>query len=209
LGDEAGLNVTEEKELVDRCRQGNDEAWRQLVDQFGQKVYSIAYHFTLKREDAEELAQEIFLKVFENLHRYDGSFPLTAWLVSLSRNLCIDRYRRRKREKSFRFVSDDAVAPLLQSSDDPSSEAIKKERIKILFWALSEIPEDLAEILVLRDLDGLAYDEIGKALELPDGTVKSRLFRARAEVSRKVRERHEERRPTAMASIVMAAGAAI
>jgi len=203
------LNVTEEKDLVDRCRQGNDEAWRQLVDQFGQKVYSIAYHFTLKREDAEELAQEIFLKVFENLHRYDGSFPLTAWLVSLSRNLCIDRYRRRKREKSFRFVSDDAVAPLLQSSDDPSSEAIKKERIKILFWALSEIPEDLAEILVLRDLDGLAYDEIGKALELPDGTVKSRLFRARAEVSRKVRERHEERRPTALAAIVMAAGAAV
>lgn len=203
------MNVTEEKELVDRCRQGNDEAWRQLVDHFGQKVYSIAYHFTLKREDAEELAQEIFLKVFENLHRYDGSFPLTAWLVSLSRNLCIDRYRRRKREKSFRFVSDDAVAPLLQSSDDPSSEAIRKERVKILFWALSEIPEDLAEILVLRDLDGLAYDEIGKALELPDGTVKSRLFRARAEVSRKVRERHEERRPTAMASIVMAAGAAL
>ena len=203
------MNVTEEKDLVDRCRQGNDEAWRQLVDQFGQKVYSIAYHFTLKREDAEELAQEIFLKVFENLHRYDGSFPLTAWLVSLSRNLCIDRYRRRKREKSFRFVSDDAVAPLLQSSDDPSSEAIKKERIKILFWALSEIPEDLAEILVLRDLDGLAYDEIGKALELPDGTVKSRLFRARAEVSRKVRERHEERRPTALAAIVMAAGAAV
>lgn len=203
------MNVEEEKGLVERCRQGEDEAWRQLVDRFGQKVYSIAYHFTLKREDAEELAQEIFLKVFENLHRYDGSFPLTAWLVSLSRNLCIDRYRRRKREKSFRFVTDDAVAPLLRSDDDPAAEAIKRERTKMLFWALSEIPEDLAEILVLRDLDGLAYDEIGKALELPDGTVKSRLFRARAEVARKVRERHEERRPTALASIAMAAGAAV
>ena len=105
------MNGTDEKALVERCRQGEDEAWRELVDRFGQRIYSVAYHFTLKREDAEELAQEIFLKIFENLSRYDGSFPLVAWIVSLSRNLCIDRYRRRKREKSFRFVSDDGVSP--------------------------------------------------------------------------------------------------
>jgi RNA polymerase sigma-70 factor, ECF subfamily len=201
------LNGAEEKELVERCRKGDDDAWRELVDQFGQKVYSIAYHFTLKREEAEELAQEVFLRVFENLHRYDGSYPLTAWLVSLSRNLCIDRYRRRKREKSFRFVSDEAVAPLLKSEDDPSAEAIRKERAKLLFWALAEIPEDLAEILVLRDLDGLPYEEIGRALQLPDGTVKSRLFRARAEVARKIRARHEEQRSSALSSLALAAGA--
>ncbi len=177
------------------------------MDRFGQKVYSVSYHFTLKREDAEELAQEIFLKIFENLNRYDGSFPLIAWIVSLSRNLCIDRYRRRKREKSFRFVSDDAVLPLLRSADDPSADALRKERTKLLFSALAEIPEDLAEILVLRDLDGLAYEEIGQALELPDGTVKSRLFRARAEVAKKIRERHENRGSGVIASLAVAAGA--
>jgi RNA polymerase sigma-70 factor (ECF subfamily) len=191
---------------VERCRKGEDDAWRELVDRFGQKVYSVSYHFTLKREDAEELAQEIFLKIFENLNRYDGSFPLIAWIVSLSRNLCIDRYRRRKREKSFRFVSDDAVLPLLRSADDPSADALRKERTKLLFSALAEIPEDLAEILVLRDLDGLAYEEIGQALELPDGTVKSRLFRARAEVAKKIRERHENR-GSVMTGLAMAAGA--
>lgn len=197
----------EEKSLVDRCRQGDDDAWREFVDRFGQKVYSIAYHFTLNREDAEEVSQEIFLKTFENLHRFDGSFPLVAWLLSLSRNLCIDRYRRRKREKAFRFVSDDAVLPLLKSDDDPASETLKKERTKLLFWALAEIPEDLAEILVLRDLDGLAYEEIGKALDLPDGTVKSRLFRARAEVARRIRERHEKRGSAgAFQSLALAAG---
>ena len=196
-----------DRDMVDRCRQGNDEAWRELVDRFSQKVYSVAYHFTLKREDAEELSQEIFLKIFENLHRYDGGFPLIAWIASLSRNLCIDRYRRSKREKSFRFVSDDAVAPMLTSSDDPAADAIHRERTKMLFAALSEIPEDLAEILVLRDLDGLAYEEIGRALELPDGTVKSRLFRARAEVAKKIRERHESRGPGAFASVAIAAGA--
>jgi RNA polymerase sigma-70 factor (ECF subfamily) len=201
------LNGTDEKALVERCRQGEDEAWRELVDLFGQKIYSVAYHFTLKREDAEELAQEIFLKIFENLHRFDGSFPLVAWIVSLSRNLCIDRYRRRKREKSFRFVTDDAVAPMLRSKDDPAADALKNERTKILFSALAEIPEDLAEILVLRDLDGLAYEEIGLALALPDGTVKSRLFRARTEVARKIRERQEARPGGTFASLALVAGA--
>jgi RNA polymerase sigma-70 factor, ECF subfamily len=201
------LTSADDTALVDRCRRGEDDAWRELVDRFGQKVYSVSYHFTLKREDAEELAQEIFLKIFENLNRYDGSFPLIAWIVSLSRNLCIDRYRRRKREKSFRFVSDDAVLPLLRSADDPSADALRKERTKLLFSALAEIPEDLAEILVLRDLDGLAYEEIGQALELPDGTVKSRLFRARAEVAKKIRERHENRGSGVIASLAVAAGA--
>ena len=201
------MSIAEENDLVQRCRRGDDDAWRELVDRLGQKIYSVAYHFTLKREDAEEVTQEIFLKIFENLHRYDGSYPLVAWVVSLSRNLCIDRYRRRKRERSFRFVSDDAVLPLLTSGDDPAAEAVRKERSKLLFWALSEIPEDLAEILVLRDLDGLAYEDIGKALDLPDGTVKSRLFRARAEVARKVRERHENPGMPALTSLAVAAGA--
>ena len=203
------MSGAEEKSLVERCRKGDDGAWRELVDRFGQKIYSVAYHFTLQREDAEELAQEIFLKIFENLHQYDGSFPLVAWVISLSRNLCIDRYRRRRREKSFRFVSDDAVAPMLKSGDDPAAEALKKERAKLLFSALAEIPEDLAEILVLRDLDGLAYEEIGRALELPDGTVKSRLFRARAEVAKKIRERHESRGSATFATVAMAAGALV
>jgi RNA polymerase sigma-70 factor (ECF subfamily) len=200
------VSTEDEKDLVARCREGNDDAWRELVDRFGPKVYAISYHFTMKREDAEELSQEIFLKLFENLHRYDGGFPLVAWILSVSRNLCIDRYRRRKREKSFRFVSDEAVTALLKSEDDPSSVALKKERTQLLFSALSEIPEDLAEILILRDLNGLAYDEIGRALELPDGTVKSRLFRARAEVARKIRERHEKKSPPgAFASLAVAA----
>ena len=97
------MSTIDDKDLVARCREGDDDAWRDLVDRFGPRVYAIAYHFTMKREDAEELSQEIFLKVFENLHRYDGGFPLIAWVLSVSRNLCIDRYRRRKREKTIQF----------------------------------------------------------------------------------------------------------
>jgi RNA polymerase sigma-70 factor, ECF subfamily len=201
------LSGDNEQSLVERCRQGEDDAWGELVNRFGQRVYSVAYHFTLKREDAEELSQEIFLKIFESLDRYNGGYPLIAWIVALARNLCIDRYRRRKRENSFRFVSDESVAPMLTAGDDPAANALKKERTKMLFSALAEIPEDLAEILVLRDLDGLAYEEIGAALELPDGTVKSRLFRARAEVARRVRERSERPNGRVLTSLALAAGA--
>ena len=172
------MSGQDEQKLVDRCRQGEEEAWRELVDRFGQKVYSVAYHFTLKREDAEELSQEIFLKIFESLDRYNGGFPLIAWIVALSRNLCIDRYRRR-RGTSFRFVSDDAVAPMLRSADDPAAEALKKERTKILFSAGGNPRRPRGDSGAPRSRR-LAYEEIGKALELPDGTVKSRLFRARA-----------------------------
>ncbi|HET7451917.1 MAG TPA: sigma-70 family RNA polymerase sigma factor [Thermoanaerobaculia bacterium] len=179
--------------LAAACRTGDETAWSALVDRYGRRVYGIAYHFTLRKEDAEELSQEIFLKVFENLHRYDGQYAFGAWIVSLARNLCIDQYRRRKREKSFVHVSDESVLPLLSATDDPARNALQKERTKLLFEAIAELPEELSEILILRDLDGLAYDEIGAALELPEGTVKSRLFRARAETARIIRRKTETR----------------
>jgi RNA polymerase sigma-70 factor (ECF subfamily) len=179
--------------LATACRKGDESAWGTLVDRYGRRVYGIAYHFTLRKEDAEELSQEIFLKVFENLHRFDGQYSFGAWIVSLARNLCIDQYRRRKREKSFVHVSDESVMPLLPASDDPARNALQKERTKLLFEAIAELPEELSEILVLRDLEGMTYEEIAAALELPDGTVKSRLFRARSETAKIIRRKTEAR----------------
>jgi RNA polymerase sigma-70 factor (ECF subfamily) len=187
------MEAMTDQALATACRAGDDEAWSNLLERYGRRVYGIAYHFTLRKEDAEELSQEIFLKIFENLHRFDGNYSFGAWIVSLARNLCIDQYRRRKREKSFVHVSDEAVMPLLIGSDDPARNALQKERTKLLFEAISELPEELSEILILRDLDGLAYEEISAALELPDGTVKSRLFRARAETAKIIREKTERK----------------
>lgn len=187
------MTEIDDRTLAAACRTGDETAWSALVDRYGRRVYGIAYHFTLRKEDAEELSQEIFLKVFENLHRFDGQYAFGAWIVSLARNLCIDQYRRRKREKSFVHVSDDSVMPLLPDTDDPARNALHKERTKLLFEAIAELPEELSEILILRDLDGLAYEEIGAALDLPDGTVKSRLFRARAETAKIIRRKTETR----------------
>jgi RNA polymerase sigma-70 factor (ECF subfamily) len=177
-------------ELVGRCQRGEDGAWAELVDRYGKKVYAIAYHLCYDRAEAEELTQDCFLKVWENLDRYEPSeASLLAWVAALSRNLCIDHYRKRRREKGFHFITDDAVAPLLAGTDDPQADAVRSQRVRLLLDAIGELPDELAQVVLLRDLDGLDYREIGDFLSLPDGTVKSRLNRARIELAKIVRNR--------------------
>lgn len=177
-------------DLVTRCQRGDDGAWSELVDRYGRKVYAIAWHFTYDRAEAEELTQDCFLKLWENLDRYEPTeASLLAWIAALSRNLCIDHYRKRRREKGFRFLTDDAVSALLPSGDDPQADAVRRERVRFLLEALADLPDELAEVVILRDLDGLDYREIGDFLRLPDGTVKSRLNRARIELAKAIRRR--------------------
>ncbi|MEO6324720.1 MAG: sigma-70 family RNA polymerase sigma factor [Thermoanaerobaculia bacterium] len=177
-------------ELVRRCRSGDDRAWGELVEKYGKKIYGIAYHLTYDRSEAEELTQDCLLKVWENLDRYEPSeASLLAWIAALSRNLCIDHYRKRKREKGFRFISDDAVAVMLPATDDPQADTLNRERARLLLDAIGDLPDELAQVVLLRDLDGLDYREIGDFLNLPDGTVKSRLNRARIELAKTVRKR--------------------
>ena len=177
-------------DLVTRCQRGDDGAWSELVDRYGRKIYAIAWHFTYDRAEAEELTQDCFLKLWENLDRYEPTeASLLAWIAALSRNLCIDHYRKRRREKGYRFLTDDAVSAILPSGDDPQADAVRRERVRFLLEALADLPDELAEVVILRDLDGLDYREIGDFLRLPDGTVKSRLNRARIELAKAIRRR--------------------
>src|SRR5438046_10206687 len=119
--------------LVSRCRGGDDGAWAELVEKYGKKIYAIAYHMTYDRSEAEELTQDCFLKVWENLDRYEPSeASLLAWIAALSRNLCIDHYRKRRREKGFHFISDEAVTQLVSATDDPKADAVRSQRARYL-----------------------------------------------------------------------------
>jgi RNA polymerase sigma-70 factor (ECF subfamily) len=177
--------------LVEKCRNGSrteqEQAWTELVSRHGKRIFNVAFHFTYRTEEAEELTQEIYLKLWQHLDRYDGRQPLVAWVLGISRNHCIDHYRKFRKEKGFQHLGDDVLA-LIAGPTSPGEDLDRKERLAILLQAIERLSEELAEVLILRDLDDLAYGEIGTILSLPEGTVKSRINRARVELAAAVRE---------------------
>jgi RNA polymerase sigma-70 factor, ECF subfamily len=172
-----------DNELVVRCLQRDEYAWQLLVERHSHRVLNIAFQFTGRREEAEDLAQEIFLRVYRSLRRFDLSTSFLPWLVRVSKNLCIDEYRSRARERAA-LVGEE---PDPERTADPKpgpmrglEEAEMEERVR---QGLDRLPEELRTALILRDLQGLSYTEIAEALQLPEGTVKSRIHRGRLELA--------------------------
>ena len=129
------------------------------------------------------------MRLFQNLAKYRGETPLIAWTLRLSRNLCIDHYRHSKRERDSTFVSS-AVLLALPSSSDPRQDAERREVLSQVHDQLHTMREDLAMVVILRDLQGLSYNEISTILALPIGTLKSRLCRARRELVGQLQRQH-------------------
>ena len=160
----------------------------------GRKIYNVAFQFAGAAEDAEDLTQEIFVRLYSRLRSYRGEAPLAAWALRLSRNLCIDHYRRTRGERRAEFVSDEVLAQL-PAAGDPESDALRRQRVRGVYRVLEELPEEQAELLVLRDLQGWSEREAAVYLELPTGTVKSRLHRARRALAAGIERRGAEPAP--------------
>ena len=171
-------------ELIDRCLRKDNAAWDAVVARFRRKIFHIAYKFTGKHDDAEDLTQEIFLKVFKSLEKFNQSADFSTWLGSVARNYCIDHYRARKRERE--VLVDDLVAFDLApaASGNPHRALEDRDRRSFLRHGLDALPDKLREAVVLRDLQGLSYNEMADRLRLPEGTVKSRINRGREELAR-------------------------
>jgi RNA polymerase sigma-70 factor, ECF subfamily len=163
--------------LIERCLQKDNAAWEQIVLRFRRRVFHIAYKFTGKHDDAEDLTQEIFLKVFKSLEKFNQSADFSTWLGSVARNYCIDHYRARKRERE--VLVDDLLAFDLApaASGNPHRALEDRDRRTFLRRGLDSLPQKLREAVVLRDLQGLSYNEMADRLRLPEGTVKSRINR--------------------------------
>lgn len=174
--------------LARRAARGDADAWNEIVDRFGERIYNLAYRFARQPAEAEDLTQEIFLKLYDRLSRYRGEMPLVAWTLRLSRNLCIDLYRRGRARQLAETAGEETLAQM-PAADDSAARAERRERRDLVESVLAELPEQLALVLTLRDFQGLAYGEIAAFLEVPDGTVKSRLNRARKELVRRLEER--------------------
>ncbi len=176
--------------LARRAAAADPRAWDEIIERYGERIYNLALRFAGDPAEAEELTQDIFLKLYRNLDRYRGDVPLMAWALRLSRNQCIDHYRHHRARRQAETVSA-AVLEHLPSSDDLESRSNRRERRRLVRQALAEMSETLASVVMLRDLQGLSYDEIATFFEVPVGTIKSRLNRARKELVRRVRERLE------------------
>src|SRR5438552_2331043 len=175
--------------LIRRCLSGDQAAWESIVRQYRRKVFNIAYKFVGKHEAAEDLTQEIFLRIFKSLDTFDRRANFQTWLISVSRNLCIDHYRsvRKERQTIDRGVDPNTLSPT-SAEADPSAGLEQRDRVELLRQAMSALPETLRTAVLMRDIQELSYQEIADRLRLPEGTVKSRINRGRTELARQIRK---------------------
>jgi RNA polymerase sigma-70 factor (ECF subfamily) len=179
--------------VIQRCLAGDQDAWAQIVRQHWRKVFNIAYKFTGKHDEAEDLTQDVFLKIFKSLNTFDRRANFQTWLVSVSRNLCIDHYRsvRKERETIDRDVDAGELTPAA-TTKSPFAALEQRDRVELLKKALDQLPPTLRSAVLLRDIQELSYQEIADRLHLPEGTVKSRINRGRTELARQIRRLRDE-----------------
>lgn len=172
-------------ELVKRCLKGEDAAWEALLQSHTHKIYNLCYRFTGRFEDAEDLTQEVFIKVFRTLKSYDShQAKFATWVNRIARNHLVDHYRRTRGERVTSTLNDQMPIADGSSRGDPASSLESRERRERLQAGLNKLSPDLREAVILRDLQDLDYTEIAQVLEVPEGTVKSRINRGRLELAR-------------------------
>lgn len=185
------LDVDAESQLVARCLNGDENAWEDLVRTYTRRVYSICYRFTGCDSEAQDLTQEVFLRVFRNVRSFragEGSFGV--WLARLTRNLLIDHYRRSKMERATASIEEQLPVLEERAAIEGRTEAALagREASEALQKALARLSPELRETVILRDIEGMEYREIAQVLGVPEGTVKSRLNRGRGELARILRQ---------------------
>jgi RNA polymerase sigma-70 factor (ECF subfamily) len=190
--DSAAAQPATPDSLIEQCLAGDQVAWEQIVRQNWRKVFNVAYKFVGKHDEAEDLTQDIFLKIFKALKTFDRRANFQTWIISISRNLCIDHYRsvRKERQTIARDVDSSELQPATPDRG-PYAQAEHQDLRAQLRQALETLPVTLRTAVVLRDLQELSYQEIADRLGLPEGTVKSRINRGRIELAHQLRRLQE------------------
>jgi len=182
--------ATNGAELVRRCRAGDGAAWAEIVTTFSRRIFNLAFRFTSSMEAAEDLTQEVFIRIYKTLDQYDAKQgDLTNWLMRLARNLVIDDYRHRQRNPQNSFADDveDHTFHLRAIGTSAQKDMERRELAKQVQEAIDKLPADLRTCVILRDIEELSYQEIVDVLKIPEGTVKSRINRGRIELAKILR----------------------
>ncbi len=180
--------------LVRRCITGDAAAWEEIVQRYHRRIYNICYRFAGSPDDAQDLTQEVFIKMYRTLNSYDvGRGAFMTWVTTVTRNLLVDHFRKTKQERMTDSLDttssehEDAM-PLGEQIPDrgpaPDSKVQSREARETVHLALQKLSPELREAVILRDLQDLDYREIATVLKVPEGTVKSRINRGRAELAR-------------------------
>ena len=175
------------EEIIQRAADGDQTAWEHILLTYRRKVFNVAYRFVGTYEEAEDLTQEIFLKVFRSLGTFDRRANFQTWLISVSRNYCIDRYRSGRRDRMVFAHEVDASTIQAESSGlSPHARVELQDRVALLREALRGLSPPLRTAVLLRDIHELSYQEIAAQLGIAEGTVKSRINRGRAELAKRI-----------------------
>lgn len=177
-------------ELVRRCRAGDGSAWEEIVVAYSRRIFNLAYRFTSSAEAAEDLTQDVFIRIYKTLDQYDPKQgDLSNWLMRLARNLIIDDYRHRQRnpQDSMADDVDDHSFHLRAVGGSAQKEIERKELAAQVQEGIDRLPADLRTCVILRDIEELSYQEIVDVLKIPEGTVKSRINRGRIELAKILR----------------------
>jgi RNA polymerase sigma factor (sigma-70 family) len=185
-----GVTEINGAELVRRARAGDGTAWEEIVSTFSRRIFNLAYRFTSSGEAAEDLTQEVFIRIYKTLDQYDAKQgDLSNWLMRLARNLIIDDYRHRQRnpQNSMADAVDDHSYHLRAVGNSAQREMERRELCTQVQSGIDRLPEDLRTCVILRDIEELSYQEIVDVLKIPEGTVKSRINRGRIELAKILR----------------------
>lgn len=181
---------------IERCRRRDDEAFGLVVDAYQSRVFGFVRRMVPTGEDAEDVTQEVFLKAYRNFPSFDGRSTLRTWLFRIAHNLCIDRARRRGRTPESvplehggsDFGGEEYAYDVADEGPSPEAAAMTDELRHAVEAAIGEMSDKLRSVLLLHDREELGYDEISSALGIPLGTVKSRLFLARKDLQKRLKE---------------------
>ena len=190
MGAVRSLATNEGAELVRRCRAGDGAAWEEIVQTYSRRVYNLAYRFTSRADSAEDLTQDVFVRVYRSLDQYNPKQgDLQNWLMRLARNLIIDDYRRRQRAPQDDIADDldDHKYHLRSAENSVQREMERRELGAQVQSGIDRLSADLRTCVILRDIEELSYQEIVDLLKIPEGTVKSRINRGRIELAKILR----------------------
>ena len=184
-----GSSSKGDHDLVQRVQAGDSAAFRELFDKYHRRAFAVAMGVVKNQDDALDAVQEAFVKVHKNIHKFQGSSSFYTWLYRIVMNVSIDHVRKKSRRKSLDFdeyalheqsavAGDGALVPNITDAN-PGKAALRRELGGAIQAALADLPEHHRAVIVLREIEGMSYEEMAEALEVPKGTVMSRLFHAR------------------------------